>query len=305
MTINTEPYQGVIDALTSVRIAEISQTHLIPNQQEEIIITGDNLTDKTWVDIQDCTTLETELIEQRQLRVKLTSGKKKGNKKLTTTRQREESEVFSDAVSIADFSNIPQADNAGWIELNDTKSFVIGSEPGAEIRKYKNNQVIQNEEGMYLNRTGYLLFDFLEFDKNSLKSIDFIFKFNGREYFSFGIANEDFNYNRSSFYQAVACFRFNRNKIRYSYGNNLKNDFGEFQIHKDKYYRFRINKSGNPKQLVELFLLNSPNKADWGQGVPFWQAEIPLNLTNNGEKVIPALLESNENTNPLLAIRVF
>ncbi|MGK7895240.1 MAG: hypothetical protein AB4372_16865, partial [Xenococcus sp. (in: cyanobacteria)] len=165
---------------------------------------------------------------------------------------------------------IPDGIGTPWLELNENHNFTIGTEEGNEIRHFPNSPITQNEQGIFISRTGWMKFDLLSWNRETIQYLDFVFYCQGNRTLTFGLANESFNHRSSRFQQIVCGFRILRNRVSYCYGNNFTNYDGYVEIARNSTYRFRINQNGERGKLAQLFQLNSINREDWDYGSLIW-----------------------------------
>lgn len=298
------------------RITKITPSHLIPGAIQDVNFIGYNLNEFTWIEIDSSTTNYCDYNDDGSITVNITtdplsniqgSENLPGNRDFKVNRGTQEKyHYFSNLLVLTDPSVVPQSDDKGWLDLRSGNDYNIDNNSGSEIRYYRSSSVTQNANGIYNNRNGFIAFPILEWERSQTKkTVDFVFYLDGRRTFSFGLINENFNFNSSSFYQAIATFRIDRDEIENCYGNGLKNQFGSTEIKDDKNYRLRINNNGDRGELVQLFQLVSSAKNDWDDGDLIWQMPVPLNFIESGTLITPVMFEYNRSSNPLRGVRAF
>ena len=305
MPRNLEPYKGIALPETDLAIQSVNPAQLLPDIEQEIIIQGQGLIEETWIEIEDCQTLWTELTGNDALTARIKSSNEYGNKRLTVKRHAgEQAYDFPNFVSVFNPTENNATDNLGWLELNQNVELSIGKDAGVDIRHYKNCPVERNSDGLYIEKTGWVMFPLLSWNRSNQRSVDFVFYLKGDRYFSFGLAHENFNFNSSDSKQCICSFRLSRDKLEYAYGNGLTDKYGYKQIKKNHYYRFRFNNNGNRGEMAQLFQLKGKEKQHWNDGELIWAEPVPQNFPETGNNLTPIILEYNDEENILMGVRV-
>lgn len=305
MAKNYEPYKAIGEDLPTPIIQSVSPSQLIPGISQIIIIFGLYLTEETWVQVEDCTTEWTELINPNELQVSLIPEDKPGDKELRIERHRgEDYHNLGKLLLISNFEENPQVDEKGWLELTSSAELSIGEGADSDVRHYKKVKVSRNGNGLYWDKNGWVSFPALKWDATQdRKSLDFVFYLEGNKYLTFGVINENYNRSRYQISEARCAYRLARYYFCGAYGNGLNNRLEYRQVPRYKYYRFRINNNAERGQKVQLFQLAGKDRKYWDNGILYWQDTIPLNFIENGEVLTPAIFEYNTSSNPILAVR--